>query len=160
LLTTGQPARNAGIATLERHIEFLRELIVRAGLPLVEVPPAPQGHRFTVVLTHDLDHPSIRLHRLDHTVIGFLYRAVIGSLLRLWRGRSGLGTLWRNWMAVLRLPLIHLGLATDIWRQLDRYLDIERGLGSTFFVIPVKGYPGRSPNGQAPRRRASAYGAA
>jgi hypothetical protein len=158
LLMTGQPAVHAGIPTLERHIAFLRNLIISAGIPLVEIPPIPNGYRFIACLTHDVDHPSIRLHRFDHTMFGFLYRAVVGSLTNVCRGRAQPRTLWRNWAAALTLPLVHLGLAKDFWSQFDRYLEIERGLGSTFFVIPFKNYPGRTVDGQASRIRASSYG--
>jgi len=158
LLTAGQPTIYAGIPTLERHIAFLRESIVGAGVPLVEIPPIPEGFRFMVCLTHDVDHPSIRLHTFDHTMFGFLYRALARSLIDVCRGRTQATTLWRNWAAVLRLPFVHLGLAKDIWAQFDRYLEIEKGLGSTFFVIPIKKYPGRSDEGQAPPMRASSYG--
>ena len=81
LLTAGQPPAHAGIAALEQHIALLRRWIVGCGVPLVEIPPVPEGHPFIVCLTHDVDHPSIRLHRFDHTMFGFLYRAVIGSLI-------------------------------------------------------------------------------
>jgi hypothetical protein len=158
LLTTGQPPKHAGIPTLERHIAFLRGLIVGAGIPLVEIPPIPGGYRFTACLTHDIDHPSIRLHRFDHTAFGFLYRAVVRSLINVCTGRTPVASLWRNWAAALRLPFVHLGLARDFWLQLDRYLEIEKGLGSTFFVIPVKHDPGRSLDGLAPKMRASSYG--
>src|SRR4029434_4694398 len=67
LLTTGQPPMHAGIPTLERHIAFLRGLIVGAGIPLAEIPPIPGGYRFIACLTHDIDHPSIRLHRFDRS---------------------------------------------------------------------------------------------
>lgn len=160
LLTTGQPPQHAGTATLERHIGFLRETIVGAGLPLVEIPPVPEGHRFIVCLTHDVDHPAIRLHRCDHTMFGFLYRAVVRSLIEVCRGRARAKTLWHNWAAAVRLPFVHLGVARDFWCQLDRYLEIEKGLGSTFFVIPVKGYPGRAGDSRASRVRASSYGVA
>src|SRR5439155_14436236 len=66
LLTTGQPPAHAGIPALERHIALLRSWIVGCGIPLVEIPPVPEGYRFMVCLTHDLDHPSIRFHRFDH----------------------------------------------------------------------------------------------
>jgi len=158
LLTTGQPVRHAAIPTLEKHIAFLRELIVEAGIPLVEIPPIPEGYRFIVCLTHDVDHPSIRLHRFDHTMFGFLYRAVVRSLIDVCAGKMRPTTLWHNWAAALRLPLVHLGLAKDFWSQLDRYLEIEKGLGSTFFVIPVKHDAGRTVDGPAPRIRASSYG--
>src|SRR5713101_5623681 len=158
LLTTGQPPIHAGIPTLEKHIAFLRDVIVSAGIPLVEIPPIPEGYRFMACLTHDVDHPSIRLHRFDHTLFGFLYRAVVGSLINVCRGRTPLTTLWRNWAAAVRLPFVHLGLAQDFWSQFNRYLEIEKGLGSTFFVIPVKHDPGRTVDGPAPMMRASSYG--
>src|SRR6266849_467434 len=158
LLTTGQPLIHAGIPTLERHIAFLRDVIVSAGIPLVEIHPIPEGYRFMACLTHDVDHPSIRLHRFDHTMFGFLYRAVVRSLINVCKGRTPLTTLWRNWAAALRLPFVHLGLAQDFWSQFDRYLEIEKGLGSTFFVISVKHDPGRTVDGPAPMMRASSYG--
>jgi hypothetical protein len=70
----------------------------------------------------------------------------------------GLGEVRRNVAAALKLPLVHLGLARDFWSTFDRYLELERGLGSTFFAIPFKGEPGRTADGPAPRLRASAYG--
>jgi hypothetical protein len=158
LLTTGQPAAHAGIATLERHIGVLREAILLAGVPLVEIPPVPEGHRFIACLTHDIDHPAIRRHRFDQTMFGFLYRAIIRTLIEVCRGRTPARTLWRNWASAATLPFVYLGLAQDFWSQFDRYLEIEEGLGSTFFVIPVKGYPGRVASGAAPRLRASSYG--
>src|SRR5262249_30645510 len=116
------------------------------------------GPRFFACLPHDVDHPAIRFHRFDHTTAGFLHRATIGSLIDACRGRMPLGHLRRNLGAALTLPFVHLGWAHDFWSGFDRYLEIERGLGSTFFVIPVKGYRGRGyANGAAPRRRASAY---
>jgi hypothetical protein len=160
LLTRGQPPIHATIPALERHIAFLRDVIVDAGIPLMEIPPIPEGHRFIACLTHDVDHPAVRLHRFDHTMLGFLYRAVVGSLIGACRSRTPLKTLWRNWAAALRLPFVHLGLARDFWSQFDRYLEIEQGLGSTFFVIPAKRDPGRTVNGRAPRIRASSYGVA
>jgi hypothetical protein len=158
LLTRGQPAAHAGIPTLERHIALLRKFILGAGIPVLEIPPVPAGHRFIVCLTHDLDHPSIRLHRFDRTTIGFLYRALISSAIKVLRRRLPLSSFRRNFLAALKLPFIHLGWAEDFWLRFDRYLQIEKDLASTFFVIPVKGDPGRTVDGSAPRIRASAYG--
>ena len=157
LLTAGQPPIHAAIPTLERHIALLRSWIVAAGIPVVEIPPTPAGHPFTVCLTHDLDHPSLRFHRFDRTTLGFLYRAVIGSAIKACRGRLPLSALRRNVSAALKLPFVHLGWASDFWLEFDRYLQIEKGLASTFFVIPVKGDPGRTLDGPAPSLRASAY---
>jgi len=62
-----------------------------------------------------------------------------------------------NWAAAARFPLIQVGLARDCWRGLDRYLEMEAGARSTFFVIPVKDYAGRTCDGLAPARRAARY---
>ena len=157
LLTVGQPPANAGTPALELHIDLLRELITRSGIPLLEIPPVPDGYEFIACLTHDLDHPALRNHCCDHTMFGFLYRATIGSLSEVCRGRKPLGALARNLGAAGKLPFLYMGLAKDPWASFDRYLEIEAGLGSTYFVIPKKGYPGRSANGSAPGSRASGY---
>lgn len=160
LLTLGQPAKHAGIPTLDLHIELLRDLIVSSGLPLIEIPPVPDRYRFIACLTHDVDHPSIRNHKLDHTALGFLYRAVIGSAADFCRGRMRLREAAANWMAALKLPLVHLGLAADFWRRFpDRYREVEAGLPSTYFVLPFSGQPGMGADGPAPKFRASGYGA-
>lgn len=160
LLVDGQPAANAGIPTLELHIAILRDLIVRNGAPLAEIPPVPEGFRFIASLTHDIDHPSVRRHKLDHTTIGFLYRAVVGSLIKVFRREIPVRNLLRNWAAAFKLPLVHLGLAKDFWYEFDRYVCLEEGLPSTFFVIPYEGKPGRLTQGPAPAFRASRYGVA
>ena len=160
LLTTGQPEANAGIPALELHIALLRELIVASGVSLFEIPPVPAGYRLIACLTHDVDHPSIRLHKFDHTLLGFLNRAVFGSLIDVLRGRVPLSNLLTNWAAAAKLPFVHLGLARDIWSEFDGYLKLEDGLSSSFFVIPFKGRPGRNGGVAAPSRRAARYGAA
>jgi hypothetical protein len=160
LLTSGQPAGNAGIPALELHIAILRDLIMATGVRLVEIPPIPYGYRFIACLTHDVDHPSIRDHKFDHTMFGFLYRAVIGSLIAVFRGRASLSNLLTNWAAAMKLPFIFLGFAEDIWCGFDSYTTLERGLPSSFFVIPFKNRPGLRAQRPAPSRRASRYGAA
>lgn len=158
LLESGQPACHAAIPALERHISLVRDLILQAGIPVVEIPPVPHGHPFMVCLTHDVDHPSIRSHRFDHTMFGFLHRAISGSLMDLVGGRATARKLVANWAAALRLPFVHLRLAKDFWDTFDRYLEIESGLGATYFLIPEKGNPGRLQDGKAPAIRASTYG--
>jgi hypothetical protein len=157
LLTVGQPAVNASIPALELHIAVLRDLIIASGVTLVEIPPVPDGYRFIACLTHDVDHPSIRHHKFDHTMFGFLYRAVLGSVFDVFRGRARLRNLLVNWAAALKLPFVHLGLAKDFWHEFDDYTKLEKGLRSSFFVIPFKDYPGRTGRGLAPSRRASRY---
>ncbi len=159
LLTAGQPVANAAVPTLDLHIALLRDLIVAAGVSLVEIPPVPDGYRFIACLTHDVDHPSIRLHRLDHTMFGFLYRAVFGSLFDVVQGRMPFRNLLRNWAAAAKLPFVHMGIANDFWLEFDRYAKLEKGVRSSFFVIPFKDRPGQSAKGSAPSRRASRYSA-
>src|SRR6266436_2604141 len=159
LLTTGQPPVNAGIPTLELHIALLRNLILASGLSLVEIPPVPDGYPFIACLTHDVDHPSIRRHKLDHTILGFLYRATVGSLISVLQGRQRVRSLLTNWWSALKLPLVQLGFARDFWSEFDRYPKLERGVPSSFFVIPFKDIPGRVEKGLSPKRRASRYGA-
>ena len=159
LLTAGQPIENAAMPALDLHIALLRDLIVESGVTLVEIPPVPEGYRFIACLTHDVDHPSIRIHKFDHTMFGFLYRAVVGSLFAALRGRSSLRNLLMNWQAALKLVFVQLGLAKDFWRTFDEYIRLEKGLHSSFFVIPFKNCPGRTTHGVAPSHRTSRYGA-
>ena len=158
LLTRGQPAEFASIPTLELHISFLRELILSQGLTLVEILSAPAGHRFIVCLTHDVDHPRVRYHKCDCTMFGFLYRALIGSVINFCRGRKSFRQIAISWKAAFSLPLVYAGLAKDFWDQLDQYLRWEKDLTSTFFVIPTKGVTGVDPQGRRRARRASRYG--
>src|SRR5262245_52470288 len=157
LLTKGQPAKLASIPALELHISLIRELIVKQGVPLVEILPMPAGYRFIACLTHDVDHPRVRYHMCDHTMFGFLYRALIGSVVDFCRGRRSLRQVMTNWKAAFSLPLVFVGRAKDFWNQLDRYLALEKGLASTFFVIPTKGDAGVDAEGRAKRKRASRY---
>ncbi|HEY1261950.1 MAG TPA: hypothetical protein VGF06_00415, partial [Terriglobales bacterium] len=158
LLTNGQPLEYAGSPTLDLHISLLRRLLRSANIAFLEVPPVPAGHAFVACLTHDVDHPFIRNHRWDHTMFGFLYRATLGTVLEFVRGRTTFGNVVRNWVAAAKLPLVHLGLADDLWGKFDRYTEIERNHPSTFFVIPFKNTPGRTENPFALRRRGAAYG--
>jgi len=157
LLVKGQPVRYAAVPTLEQHIDLIRNLISEYGIPFVEIPPVPDGSEFIVCLTHDLDHALIRNHKFDATMFGFLYRATVGSAINLGRGRMSASKVLKNWLAAAKLPFVHLGLAEDIWYQFDRYVDLEQGRPSTFFVIPFAASPGRSSRGSAPRNRATAY---
>ena len=157
LLSVGQPTVNAAIPTLDEHISLLRHWIVSAGLPLIEIPPVPNGYNFLTCLTHDIDHPAIRHHLCDHTMFGFVYRATIGTLLNVFAGKKSVGALLKNWKSACLLPLVHLGMVRDFWCDFDRYLEIEAGHASTYFVIPHGHYRGRTANGFAPRARACRY---
>src|SRR5206468_4081077 len=157
LLTQGQPREFAKIPTLDLHISLLRELIVSQGMALVEILPVPAGHRFIVCLTHDVDHPSVRYHKCDRTMFGFLYRATVGSVINFCRGKRSLRQVAFNWKAAFSLPLVFAGLAKDFWNQLDRYLALEKDLASTFFVIPKKGDAGVDSEGRTKEKRAACY---
>jgi hypothetical protein len=157
LLTRGQPPAQARIPALELHITVVRDLILGCGIALLEIPPIPAGYNFVVCLTHDVDHVGIRNHKCDHTMFGFLYRALIGSVIGFCKGRRSPKQLATNWMAAFALPFVYLGLAKDFWIQFDRYIDLEKDLNSTFFVIPTKGDPGQDANRPGPSRRAARY---
>jgi len=157
VLNVGQPTANAGSATLDLHIALLRDLIAKSGIPVIEIPPVPEGHNFIVCLTHDIDHPVLRNHCCDHTMLGFLYRATLGTLINVCRGRKSFRELGMNWTAALMLPFVYLGMARDFWRGFDRYVGMEAGLASTYFVIPTRNYPGRPFAGEGVSRRAARY---
>jgi hypothetical protein len=158
LLTAGQPTANAHLPAVDLHIAFLRNLITGCGVPLVEIPPVPQGYQFVACLTHDVDHPSLRQHKLDYTIAGFLLRASVGSLIEAFLGRISIRDAARNWLAIIKLPLVHMGLAKDFWHDFDdRYLKLEKDLPSTFFLIPRKNYAGKRVGGLAPALRAARY---
>jgi hypothetical protein len=157
LLTKGQPAELAGIPTLELHVSLLRDLIVNHGITLVEIPPVPAGHRFMVCLTHDVDHPRVRNHMFDHTMFGFLYRALIVSVIDFCRRRRSLRQVATNWKAACSLPLVFCGIAKDFWNQIGRYLKLENDFTSTFFVIPTKEDAGVDPDGRIREKRAAGY---
>jgi len=158
LLTTGQPVENAGIPALDIHISMLRDWILSAGIPLLEVPPAPAGHEFIACLTHDVDFVRITDHKLDHTLLGFARRASAGSMSRFAKGDLSLRDLVQNINALASLPAVYLGLCDDFWfEDFDRYLALERDTKATFFFIPFKNRAGEKVDQPHSRRRAAAY---
>jgi len=157
LLSVGQPIENAYIPTLEIHIMMLRNWILDAGIPLVEIPPVPTGYNFIACLTHDVDFLGISKHKLDHTMWGFIYRASVVSLFNVLKGRLSLKRLILNWKAVFSLPFVYLGFCKDFWIQFGKFLEIEKDLKSTFFLIPFKNRAGKRVSSQHPERRATRY---
>lgn len=142
LLSVGQPIENAIIPTLERHISLLREIIVRIGILLVEIPPVPSGYRFITCLTHDVDFVAIKNHFMDKTMIGFIYRATVVSFLNVLRNNLSIGNFLKNLKAVLLLPFIYIGVYNDFWNQFETYKKIEGDTPSTYFFIPFKNRSG------------------
>ena len=157
LLSTGQPVDHAGTAALDRQIAFLRRCILHAGAPVVEIPPCPPGYPYMVCLTHDVDFVSIRQYGFDRTFAGFAWRALAGSLHRVLAGRFTWRQLFRNYAALLSVPLVHLRLVKDFWTQFDEYCRIEDPDRSTFFLIPFKNRPGENVPNANPGRRAARY---
>jgi hypothetical protein len=157
LLLTGQPARYASIPTLDLHIGLLRESILSGDVPVVEIPPVPAGYPYAVCLTHDIDFLRLRDHLFDSTMLGFVYRASLGSFIRLLKGRISPANAFRNQIALLKLPLVWIGLCPDFWQQIPLYMELEQDCKSTFFFIPFAGRPG-VPCGQGDHeRRAARY---
>lgn len=157
LLSEGQPIENASIPTLEIHIALLRKWIVEAGIPLIEIPPIPAGYDFIACLTHDVDFIKIYNHLFDHSMWGFVYRGLFGSFKNFMKGNISFFHVLQNCRSVLLLPLVYLGLINDFWFQFDRYLEIEKGLASTFFFIPFKNRPGDKNLGSKAYQRATKY---
>jgi hypothetical protein len=157
LLTHGQPVKFAHIPTLEIYRTMIRGWILDAKLPFTEIPPVPHGYDFICCLTHDVDFAGIRHHFFDRTMAGFAYRALVGSLVDVFKGRASGKKFFKNWGALLRLPAVYLGVADDFWVEFDRFLEMEKGLGGTYFFLPYKNRAGQGKSGEAPGIRAGKY---
>jgi hypothetical protein len=157
LLEQGQPAENAGTPTLEIHIQLLRNCILDAGVSIMEIPPAPAGQDFIVSLTHDIDFVGIRKHFFDHTMLGFFHRATAGTLRDLIRGKISLARALKIWLAVLKLPFVYLHLAKDFWIPFEWYLEVEKNLPATYYLIPFKHQAGERVASRHADRRAAPY---
>jgi hypothetical protein len=156
LLRQGQPAPNAPCPALDCHISILRWLILKAGLPLAEVPPVPAGAPFFACLTHDIDFLSLRKHLFDRTMLGFVLRASVGSVIAFLKGKIPFRRVLGNWLALLKLPLVHLRLCSDFWLPFERYSKAD-GRPATFFLIPFKRRDGQPPVGASSQGRAVQY---
>jgi hypothetical protein len=157
LLSQGQPLEYGSLPTLDIHIAILRKLILNSGLTIIEIPPVSYGSSFFVCLTHDVDFAGIRYHKFDHTLAGFLYRALLKSVIQFCNRRIPLKSLFKNWSAVAKLPLVFVGLKKDYWNSFKDYCEIEKEYRSTFFIVPYKNRPGSTENGKAPSARAVKY---
>jgi len=157
LLKEGQPSDEAAVPTLDLHLDLLRRWIVDAGVPLVEILPRPWGFKYIACLTHDIDFFGIRRHGVDHTVLGFAYRASLGTLLGALHGRRTWRQVRRNLAALAKLPLVHLGLTPDFWQPFDDYRDADGEHPSTYFVIPFRKLAGEHVPGRRAHRRATKY---
>lgn len=157
LLSVGQPADWAHVPAVDIHITMLREAILGAGVTLLEIPPTPAGRQFLACLTHDIDFVGIRDHKFDHTMWGFLYRSTVGALGNFFRRRITARRLFKIWRAVAALPFVYLGWAKDFWNPFEWYLQVEKHLPATYFLIPFKRRPGERVTGRHAARRATGY---
>ena len=157
LISIGQTVDHAAVPTLDLHTGMLRQWIIEAGIPLLEVAAAPASHRFFVCLTHDIDFVGIRRHKLDHTMWGFLHRSTVTAIRNVVRGRLSVKRLLKTWRAVASLPFVYLGWAKDFWSPFEWYLQVERNLPATYYLIPFKRRDGDSVGGRATVRRGTAY---
>ena len=157
LLSSGQPLEYSHIPTLEIHISMLRDWILKSGILLIEIPPVPAGYDFTICLTHDVDFVGIRNHRFDHTMFGFIYRALFSSLIDFFKRKASWNKVLKNWKAVLLLPGVYLGIVEDFWINFEQYMQIENDLPSTFFFLPNKEWSGIGESGKAAKLRAAKY---
>ncbi len=157
VLRRGQPVENAHVPTLEMHIAMLRQWILEAGIPLVEIPAAPYGFDFITCLTHDIDFMGIRDHKLDHSMLGFVSRSLVPRYLKGLDRKTACARYLKNLRALLSLPLVHMGVLPDFWYPLDRYVAAEGDLKSTFFFLPFKDRPGEGPDGKSAKYRAARY---
>ncbi len=157
LLTVTQPPETAEHPALDTHIDLIRQSILAAGIPLLEIPPIPEGHQYAVCLTHDVDFPAIRPHRFDHTFLGFLVRTLFLSPVRYLRGTLSLKSLLHNYAALFSLPLVHMGIKRDFWSTFDEYDRLESPHPSTYYMIPFKACPGKAVRLPHANRRAAKY---
>src|SRR5437764_12515160 len=103
---------------------MLRQWILEAGIPLIEIPPTPAGHSFLACLTHDIDFVGIRNHKFDHSMWGFLYRSTLGAIRNFLRQRISFRRLLASWGAAISLPFVYLGWKKDFWNPFEWYLRV------------------------------------
>jgi hypothetical protein len=65
--------------------------------------------------------------------------------------------LLKNWQAALSLPFVHLGWAKDFWLPFEWYLEVEKGLPATYFLIPFKKRAGDKVAVPHAQKRAAPY---
>ncbi len=100
-----------------------------SGSPLTRVSPWPDGKRYAVVLTHDVDHIANRPAQLA-------LRKLAGGMLRLARGKWA-DALWR-WREMAGALRTALGIRSTS-RPVERIAALERryGVRSTFFIMSL-----------------------
>lgn len=159
LLSKGQTLKNANNLSLEILIAIIRDQIISAGIVFVEIPPIPYGYSCIACCTHDIDFIAIRPYIFSKTIIGFIYRAIIGTAKEVIIKKTSMRKLLRNIFAVFLLPLVFLRVVRDPWNRFEHCRQIEGDIRSTFFFIPFKNTAGRNLNQPNASARACRYSA-
>jgi hypothetical protein len=135
--------------------------------PMIDQPPwqgsAMSGAAYSLVLTHDIDAPTLVELPAGRTLAGFFYRCLAENVVRFIRGHVSLEQYLRSISAVVEYFKAKCGHGLDPWaKSLGIMLDMERSheVRSTLFFIPLCGEPGVMPSNlevSAPRNRAAHY---
>ena len=121
----------------EIYLDELRRKI-KQFTTLVEIPPIPWEHPYTVALTHDVDITSVKERRWIS--VGY---AVYTSLLD------------SNLIDGMNILLAKFGFVKDPWNRFEEWTSIEEEMGvrSSFYFIPFKNVAGTD----APKIREAKY---
>ncbi len=117
---------------------------------------------YTIVLTHDVDHISLRDYPLlSRYGMAFAKNAVFTNFLKLLKGHMDTRTYLKSFAWGTAYPAVKMGLVKDPFEKcFQGILEIEKeyDVRSTFYFIPYKKKPGTRPDGlPAPGNRAAAY---
>lgn len=117
--------------------------------------------KYTLVLSHDVDHISLRKYPVfSNVTLEFFKRNLWINLLRTLRGDLSFGRYLDSlkWCAVY--PFIKLGWHTDPWeKSMKDVIEIEKkyNIRSTFFFIPFANRHGNIREGVPAKGRAIVY---
>lgn len=116
---------------------------------------------YTLILTHDVDHLSLRSYPLfSKSTISFLKRCIWNNLIRVIKGDLTLRKYLDSIKWCILYPCTKLGLCPDPWEKaINDILRIEEkyGVRSTFFFIPFKDKPGHIKDGIPAEGREAKY---
>ena len=121
-----------------------------------------QDQSYTVVLSHDVDHPSLKKYPFfSKTVASFLKHCMWDNLGRVFFQDISFFDYCDGIKWCFLYPLVKLGIIPDPWeRAIWDIVALEKSYGvkSTFFFIPLKDRVGHvAPGKAAPLRRSARY---
>lgn len=119
------------------------------------------NNRYTLILTHDVDHLSLRSYSLfSKSTISFLKRCIWNNLIRVIKGDLILAKYLDSIKWCILYPFTKLGLGSDPWEKaIFDIITMEKKYGarSTFFFIPFKDKPGHIKEGVPANGREAKY---